>query len=65
MQHCEPACPEFTTVFCPECGKADRAALKRVRLMGPIGVQHSTSPAIEAFWNTGDPSHLKSTNSVS
>lgn len=52
---CQPTCPEHSTVFCPLCGKADRAALKRVRLMGLVGVQHSTSPAIEQFWETGDP----------
>jgi len=53
---CLPACEPHRTVFCPRCGKADRTALRRVRLMGPVGVLNSNSPAIEAFWATGDPS---------
>lgn len=57
--HCD-VCPPFTTVFCPVCGKADRTSLGRVRLAGFVGVAHSTSPAIERFFATGDPSHLKS-----
>lgn len=41
-------------LFCV-CGKVkDQAALKRVRLMGFHGNQ-STSPAMEAFWASGDP----------
>jgi hypothetical protein len=45
-------------VFCPVCGKADTGALKRVRLMGFVGVAHSTSPKIEAFLDSGDPAAL-------
>jgi hypothetical protein len=56
MQHCEPTCPEHRTICCPTCGKVDRAALKTVRLPGFVGVQHSTNPTIERFWETGDPS---------
>lgn len=42
------------TMFC-ECGKVkDPTALKRVRLVGFHGSQ-SLSPAMERFWNTGDP----------
>jgi hypothetical protein len=52
-------CAPFATAFCPVCGKADKAALGRIRLMGPVGVLHSNSPKIEAFWATGDPAVLK------
>jgi hypothetical protein len=52
---CESSDPG-ATLFCQHCGKLlDRAALEHVRLMGPVGVQHSTSPKIEQFWQTGDP----------
>ena len=54
--YCQPACEPHRTTFCPMCGKADKGALKKVRLMGPIGVEHSNSPKIEQFWQTGDPS---------
>lgn len=54
-QHCE-TCPPHRTTFCPLCGKADRATLKGVRLMGLVGVMHSNSSKIDEFWNTGDPS---------
>lgn len=44
-------------LFCDDCGKlVDRAGLRSVRLAGAIGVRHSTSPSIEKFWATGDPS---------
>lgn len=44
-------------MFCGSCGSVfDRSELGRVRLMGAIGVQHSSSPTIEKFWATGDPS---------
>ena len=58
MERCHPVCKPFTTMFCPECKKARPEDLKRVRLMGAIGVAHSSSPAIEQFWATGDPSCL-------
>ena len=54
---CNP-CPTTRNVFCPVCGKADTGALKRVRLMGFVGVAHSTSPKIEAFLDSGDPAAL-------
>lgn len=45
------------TLFCPGCGALyDRDELQRVRLMGAVGVAHSTSPKIEKFFATGDPS---------
>lgn len=53
--HCKPVCQSFETTFCPRCGKADRAKLKGVRVMGFVGVQNSTSPKIEEFFATGDP----------
>lgn len=49
-------CPPHESVFCPVCGRANRHDLRRVRLMGPVGVAHSNSPKIEQFWRTGDPS---------
>lgn len=58
--HCEPDCQPFSTVFCPACGHADKKALRRVRLMGPVGVEHSNSPKIQQFWETGDPSVFSS-----
>lgn len=43
-------------MFCPDCGAVlDRDDLRKVRLMGPIGVKHSNSPKIEEFWKTGNP----------
>lgn len=54
-QYCKPVCQSFESVFCPDCGRADKARLKTVRLPGFVGVQHSTSPRIEEFWATGDP----------
>jgi hypothetical protein len=43
-------------MFCCDCGRVlDREGLRRVRLAGFVGVQHSTSPKIEEFWRTGDP----------
>lgn len=53
--HCD-TCPPHSTTFCPVCGKADRTTLGKVRLAGFVGVQHSTSPKVEEFWQTGDPS---------
>lgn len=44
------------SLFCSTCGAVlDMDDLKGVRLMGAIGVAHSSSPKIEEFWNTGDP----------
>lgn len=51
--------PGRNGVFCQECGKLlDREALKRIRPMGPIGVVHTNSPRVEAFWESGDPDVL-------
>lgn len=53
--------PGANGIFCQleGCGKLlDMAALKRIRPMGPIGVMHTNSPRVEAFWNSGDPSVL-------
>lgn len=60
MTYCAPQCPPHRTVFCPTCGRADKAKLKTVRLPGFVGVIHSTSPKIEQFWETGDPSVFSS-----
>lgn len=47
------------TLFCGHCGKErEPGDLKRVRIMGFVGVANSTSPKIEQFWETGDPSAL-------
>lgn len=54
-------CPhdDGKTLFCGLCGKErEPGSLRRVRLMGFVGVEHSTSPAIERFWETGDPAGL-------
>jgi hypothetical protein len=54
--YCQPTCPPHPTrVFCPDCGRADKTGLGRVRLMGPVGVANSNSPKIQEFWATGDP----------
>jgi hypothetical protein len=57
-----PRCATYNarpTTFCESCGKViNRARLEGVRLMGPIGVQHSTSPRIEEFFRTGNPDAL-------
>ncbi len=54
--HCSPTCqPHPNRTFCPSCGKADRSVLNTIRLPGFVGVVHSTSPKIEQFWETGDP----------
>jgi len=46
---CDPR-PSSPPMFCPDCGKViDPKGLKAVRLMGFVGVVHSTSPKIEAF----------------
>jgi hypothetical protein len=51
---CEPG-----RLFCTECGKLlDRNTLRGIRLAGFVGVRHSTSPAIEEFWATGNPDNL-------
>lgn len=47
------------TLFCGICGKERQAGdLKRVKLMGFVGVENSTNPKIEAFWRSGDPADL-------
>ena len=47
------------TLFCGICGKErNRGDLKRVKLMGFVGTEQSTSPKIEAFWASGDPNVL-------
>ena len=47
--------PATTNLFCPACGKLlERGSLRRVRIEGFHGPE-STSPRMEAFWNTGDP----------
>lgn len=56
MKTCEKCGATGDRVFCPQCGGIiDRPALESVRLMGPIGTQHSNSPKIEEFWATGNP----------
>jgi len=48
---------EARRLFCEQCGKAlDPDGVRSVRLAGFVGVLHSTSPKIEKFWSTGDPS---------
>ena len=43
-------------MFCPSCGAAySPDDLRRVRLMGLVGVAHSNSPKIDEFFATGDP----------
>lgn len=54
--YCAPECRPHQSTFCPDCGRADKKILHSLRLMGPVGVQHSNSPKIEEFWKTGDPS---------
>lgn len=42
-------------LFCEGCGAViDRTALRSVRLAGAVGVRHASSPALDAFWETGD-----------
>lgn len=56
-RYCEPSCDESQrTNFCGVCGRALPGRLEKVRLAGFVGVMHSTSPKIEQFWETGDPS---------
>jgi hypothetical protein len=44
-----------TRLFCADCGKVkNRRDLESVRLPGFIGVHHSTSPKIEAFFSGPD-----------
>lgn len=55
-----PRCKHPATtgrLFCVKCGKlTDPAGLRSTagRLLGPVGVVHSTSPKIAEFWATGD-----------
>jgi len=53
--YCEPACEPFDTVFCPRCGRADKPALGRVRLMGAVGVKHTSNEKVQEFLATGSP----------
>jgi hypothetical protein len=54
---CEHENVDQKRIFCESCGAIlDKSDLRRVRLMGPIGVQHSNSDSIAEFWETGDPS---------
>ena len=47
------------TLFCGWCGKErNKGDLKRVRLMSFVGVEQSTNPKIQAFWDSGDPNVL-------
>jgi hypothetical protein len=47
------------TIFCALCNKQRTPGLLRsVNLAGFVGVENSTSPAIERFWRTGDPAAL-------
>lgn len=54
-----PRCDHTETLkrmFCSACGAVlEPGSLKKVRLMGLVGVEHSTSPKIAEFWATGDP----------
>lgn len=43
------------SLFCGQCGKVlDKNALRSVKFQGFIGTQ-SLSPAMQTFWETGDP----------
>lgn len=57
-EYCKPVCQSFQTTFCPVCGRADKETLKGVRVMGFVGVAHTLSPRVEAFFETGDPTVL-------
>jgi hypothetical protein len=55
-QRCDHENVDPKRLFCENCGAiVDRNGLGRVRLLGLVGVQHSNSPKIEEFWETGDP----------
>lgn len=57
MSECDHSSADLTRLFC-HCGKLlDRDGLKKVRFRGFIGIE-SLSPNMEAFWATGDPSHV-------
>lgn len=44
--------------FC-ECGRVwNIDELRAVRIMGFVGVRHTTSERVDAFLSTGEPSHL-------
>jgi hypothetical protein len=54
-------CPRCDTIshqvrFCSACGKLlDRDSLRQLRLLGPVGIAHTTSSTVEEFFATGDP----------
>ena len=44
------------SLFCSDCGKERQpGSLRTVKMMGFVGVAHSTSPKIASFLETGDP----------
>lgn len=48
---------DIKRIFCEDCGKlVAKGDLTRVGVLGFVGVGNSTSPAIQEFWATGDPS---------
>ncbi len=54
MSECDHSDADRKHLFC-HCGKLlDRAALKKVRFRGFIGIE-SLSPQMERFYSTGDP----------
>lgn len=57
-ERCQPACPPHRTTFCPVCGKADPNTLAGVRLMGFVGVYHTTNENVQKFLATGDPNYV-------
>lgn len=55
-EYCETCPPGQSRMFCIVCGRVlDKSELKKVRLMGAVGVAHSSSENIRRFWATGDP----------
>lgn len=47
------------TLFCGLCGRVkDRDALRRVKIQPRFTGAASMNPAIERFWETGDPTHV-------
>lgn len=48
---------DIRRIFCEECGKqVEPGSLRPEAVLGFVGVANSTSPKIERFWETGDPS---------
>ena len=57
---CQPPPGHRSGIWCPQCGKSfdpekTRAVLSSVGFKNFTGVD-STSPKVEEFWQTGDPS---------